>query len=452
MAKWLGLAFIAAFGATGCAGGSSSLPGSASEATAIGRDAGSASPIRHVILAIQENRTFNDFFATYPGADGTTTGAVEENAACKISKNKTIALTENPLVLPWDASHEYRNYVIARDGGKMDGFDLAVFSWGQPECTYPYQYTDPSQIKPYWIIAKQYVLAEHMFSTQGSGSFTAHQDLIRGNTLISPGLALVDYPSGEPWGCDAPTGTVTSLITAGDQLEHKKGPFPCFTYQTLRDLLDAKSVSWKFYTPAVSELGGNMWNAYDAIKAVRYGPEWKTNVISPQTQIFSDISNGTLPSMSWLIPDEEDSDHPANTSDTGPSWIAGIVNAIGKSKYWDSTAIIVVWDDWGGFYDNLDPKQYSYGELGLRVPALIVSAYAKQNYISQTDYEFGSILKYIENNWNLGRLGTTDERATSIIDCFDYSQKPRRFVAIPSKYSKEYFLRRPPSGLPVDTE
>jgi len=427
-----------------------SLPRGTEPVSTAGK-AGSSTPIQHVILAIQENRTFNDFFATYPGADGTTTGAIEKSAACGISKSKFITLAESSLIVPKDLSHGYHNYATARNGGKMDGFDLAVFAHGPPECAYPYQYTDPSQIKPYWVIAKQYVLAEHMFETQGSGSFTAHQDLIRGATTLGSGVALVDYPNGEPWGCDAPTGTVTSLITADDQLEPRQGPFPCFTYRTLRDLLDAKGVSWKYYTPSLSQLGGPLWNAFDAIKAVRYGSEWTNNVISPQTKILRDISKGKLPAMSWLIPDEVDSDHPANTSDTGPSWIAGVVNAVGTSKYWDSTVIIILWDDWGGFYDNLDPQQYPYGGLSFRVPALIVSAYAKQGYISQTDYEFGSILKYVEQNWGLGSLGTTDKRATSIIDCLDYSQKPRKFVAIPAKYSKEYFLRRPPSGLPVDT-
>jgi len=445
--KWL--VALGALAVSGCAG-SASLPKGVTEPAVRSAAASSPSPIQHVVVAIQENRTFNDFFATYPGADGTTTGAVEKSAACKIKKSGTIALTESSLEVSQNLAYNYANYATARNGGKMDGFDLAYFPGGAPECTYPYQYTDPSDIAPYWTIAKQYVLAEHMFTTQGSASFTAHQDLIRGGTTLSSGLAIVDYPTKDPWGCDAPKGTVTSLITAGDQLKPDQGPFPCFTYDTLRDLLDAKSISWKYYTPSITE-AGMWWNAYDAIKAVRYGSEWTNNVISPQTEIFSDISNGTLPAMSWLIPDADDSDHPANTSDTGPSWIASVVNAIGKSKYWKSTVIIIVWDDWGGFYDNLNPQQYPYGGLGFRVPALIVSPYAKQDYVSQTYYEFGSILKYVEQNWDLGSLGTSDKRATSIIDCLDYSQKPRKFVVVPAKYSKEYFLRRPPSGLPVDT-
>lgn len=152
-----------------------------------------------------------------------------------------------------------------------------------------------------------------------------------------------------------------------------------------------------------------------------------------------------------MIPDQDESDHPGTLSDTGPSWVASIVNAIGESGYWKSTAIVIVWDDWGGLYDNMPPKVLDYGGLGFRVPAIVVSPYAKPGYISQTNYEFGSILRYIEENWNLGRLGTSDSRAVSIIDCFDYSQPPIAFQKIPSQHSKEYFIHAKYSG-PPDTD
>jgi phospholipase C len=192
-------------------------------------------------------------------------------------------------------------------------------------------------------------------------------------------------------------------------------------------------------------------NAFDVIAAVRYGPEWQTNISMPQTKIFKDISAGTLPAVSWVIPDYADSDHPGPKIDNGPSWVSSVVNAIGESRYWDSSAIIVVWDDWGGLYDNRAPEQLGFGGLGFRVPALIVSPYAKAGYISKTNYEFGSILKYIEDNWDLGSLGTSDKRAKSIIDCFNYQQRPLPFTAIPSKHDKSYFLHRKPSYLPIDT-
>jgi phospholipase C len=445
---------VALMAFSGC-GGIRSLPNS--EPANVPPARAESSPIEHVVIVIQENRSFNDFFATFPGADGTTTGKVAVEPLCGIKKPGTIALKAADLFVPQDLGHRYSNYVASRDGGKMDGFDRGLFvDQDGLECTYPYQYTKPSQIEPYWDLAKQYVLAEHMFQTEGSDSFTAHQDLIAGGTQVNPNEALVDTPTCDAftctWGCDAPPGTRTSLVSREDVYHQGTGPFPCFSYATLRDLLDAKGISWKYYVPPMSGNVGRLLTAFDAIKAVRYSSEWKTNVVTPQTMIFKDISRGRLPAVSWLVPDADDSDHPGEDSDTGPSWVADVVNAIGKSPEWKSTAIVILWDDWGGFYDTLNPPQYGYGNLGFRVPAIVVSPYAKQGYIAKTQYEFGSVLKYIENNWDLGRLGTTDERATSIIDCFDYSQKPRKFTRIAVKYPESYFLTRPPSYRPVDTD
>jgi phospholipase C len=419
----------------------------------------SQSPIKHIVLMIQENRTFNDFFATYPGADGTTTATIAKSSGCHIKNTETITLKKRPLGLAKDLNHRYQAYRTAYDNGQMDNFDNIEFGSKQLECKYPYQYTDPSDIQPYWSLAKQYALAEHMFTTQGSSSFVAHQDLIRGSSQISPTVALVNDPSAAPWGCDAPAGTKTSLITQDGYYEGGQGPPPCtkqfpssYGYETLRDLLDAADVSWKYYVLPLKTNFGGLMTAFDVIASVRYGPEWKANIITPQTKVFSDISNGSLPAMSWVIPDEPDSDHPGELSDDGPSWVASVVNAIGESSYWSSTAIIVVWDDWGGLYDNEPPAQHGFGGLGFRVPALIVSPYAKAGYISQTDYEFGSILKYIEHNWKLGSLGTTDKTSASIIDCFDYSQHPTRFKKIVAPLSQEYFIHKQPSGRPVDDD
>jgi phospholipase C len=425
--------------------------------------------IKHVIIIVQENRSFDNLFATFPGADGTRWGHMEGRGPIKL---REAGLTEK-----CDFGHSYKGFLKDYDGGKMNGFNL---EGGSKQCpgpagTGPYQYVNPSQITPYWFMAQQYVLADHTFQTQGSGSFSAHQDLIRGATTIDQAQrkSLVDYPTGRPWGCDnKASGTKTSLLVwTGSQIkyEYLDGPFPCTSkfpgsgsyYTTVRDLLDAKSITWKYYSPPVYGSGG-YWNAFDMIAAVRYGPEWGTNVTtkSPfEKQIFTDISNGTLPQVSWVIPDAGNSDHPGN-NDSGPSWVASVVNAIGESSYWDSCAIIVTWDDWGGFYDHVaPPKPFDHwGGLGFRVPMLIVSPYARQTsksqpgYISHTQYEFGSILKFVEDIWGLGRLGTTDRRANSIVDSFDFMQPPRNFQKIPSSHSQEYFLRQPPSYRPVDTE
>jgi len=455
--RTIAFSMLAGTAIAACGGGSNSVP--AIQQGSSRHFSSSSSPIQHVVIVVQENRTFNDFFATFPGADGTTIGKVEANPNCSPPiQAGTIPLAKVPLNIPKDLVHKYSGYQTARDGGNMDGFDLVPFGSGIPECSFPYQYTDPSQIAPYWDMAEQYALAEHMYTTQGSDSFTAHQDLIRGGTEVERGKAMVDFPTCGNcfWGCNAPPGTFTHLVNKQNVYLQQRGPFPCskyfkVKYPTLRDLMDAKGVTWKYYQPPFNKPYGQLLSAFDAIWPVRNGSEWSKNIATPQTAIFSDISNGTLPQVSWVIPDQDESDHPGTLSDTGPSWVASIVNAIGQSNYWQHTAVVIVWDDWGGLYDNLPPKQMDYGGLGFRVPAIIVSAYAKPGHISKTNYEFGSILRYIEDNWNLGHLGTSDSRANSIIDCFNYSQSPIIFHKIPSQLSKDYFIHAKYSG-PPDTD
>jgi phospholipase C len=458
-------ALIAAFGLASCGGYGGINGGAAMAGQPHARSTGGTSNlIQHVVIIVQENRTFNDFFATFPGADGTTEGKMG---------GKTIALKAVHLAEKCDFGHSRQGFLKDYDGGKMDGFNL---EGGSKNCpgqagTKPYQYVNPGEIAPYWDMAEQYVLADQMFQTQGSGSFTGHQDLIRGGTTFDKPLteSFVDFPSAYPWGCDAPANTKTTYLLwtgSGIQGRYDKGPFPCTdqfpkgsSYQTLRELLDRDSVSWKYYTPEIAGSGG-LWNAFDMIAPVRNGSEWHTNISTPETNIFKDITNGKLADVSWVIPDAENSDHPgAAAKDTGPSWVASVINALGESSYWPSTAIVVVWDDWGGFYDPAPPPFFDHwGGLGFRVPAIIVSPYAREavpskpGYISHTQYEFGSILRFVEDNWNLGQLGTTDGRAKSIVDSFDFTQPPRTFQKIPSSYNREYFLRQPPSGRPVDTE
>jgi phospholipase C len=250
--------------------------------------------------------------------------------------------------------------------------------------------------------------------------------------------------------------------------EKKLGPFPCtkdfpdsgIHYTTLGTTLDAADVSWKYYVPAFTKSGpGALWNAFAVIAGVYSGTEWRTNISTPETNIFNDITNNKLPAMSWVIPDGANSDHPHYTKDTGPSWVASVVNAIGNSSYWNSTVIIVVWDDWGGFYDPVPPaKLDKQGGPGFRVPMLVISPYTafnstgKSPYISQTVYGFGSIIRYIEETFGLPSLGTTDATSNSMSDMLNYKQKPRPFNTISSKYSRSYFLHQKPSGLPVDTE
>lgn len=440
---------------------------------------GSGSPIQHVVLIIQENRTFNNLFAQFPGATGTTVGKELVKGKPESINLKAVNLEDKT-----NLNHSYPGFLKAYDNGNLDGFNLVAYPQsGKGEGSAPYEYVKETDIAPYWDMAETYALANAMFTTQGSDSFPAHQDLIRGGTAINSTNSLIDnLPyTNQAWGCDSPPGTKTSLITTQLKLKNNGGPFPCTSdfpssgssYSTLRDLFDDASpaISWKYYT---SELGtgGGIWSAFDVISSVRYGNEWGTNVNWPSSNILNDISSGNLAQMSWVVPDGANSDHPGNGSDTGPSWVASIVNAIGQSQYWDSTAIIVVWDDWGGFYDSVAPPCLSksqcrddQGGPGFRVPTIVISPYStlgqgSGGYISNETYEFGSIIRFIEDTFDLGRLGTTDETTNSIGpengsqggDMLDFNQQPRTFTVIPSKYPKSYFLHQKPSKVLVDTE
>jgi len=449
------IGLTAALGMAGCSSIGAGVPSSgAPPLGSVSPASGTSAYIQHIVIVVQENRSFDDFFATFPGAVGATEGLEKLSTG----KDVYVQLKSEPLD-SLNLGHQHLSFEHEYDKGKMDGFDDVALTLKRGEKeqagTYTYRYVDPTQIPEYWSMAKQYVLGDHMFTTQSSDSFTAHQDLIAGGTPVgTQGDNVIDFPTPGSWGCEAsPKGTVTSLITPAGKELHGKGPFPCFTYSTIRDLLDAKSVSWLYFTTAAK---GQVWNAFESINAVRNGSEWSTNIIEPETKFFDYVSGGTLPAVSWVIPDAINSDHPATHKDTGPSWVASIVNAVGESAYWPSTVVIVVWDDWGGEYDNVPPPQLDGQGLGFRVPLLIISPYAKETsssqpgYISHTQYEFGSILKFIEGNWNLGTLGRTDKRANSLIDSFDFTQSPRSFTPITSKYSKAYFLKQKPSGLPVD--
>jgi phospholipase C len=429
--------------------------------------------IQHIIVMIQENRTFNNLFATFPGTTGTTTGYYLKN-----HKKTAGPLKENTLPT-LDYNHDSRAYNLACDGTDtypktsctMDGFNLEGYNGNNPAHLGPYQYVNPQYIQPYWTLAKQYGIADEMFQTQGSASFTAHQDLIEGGSMIvdsncgasEPECALIDLPNeNRNWGCGAKPGALTSLLTTTGDFLYDEGPFPCLTYpdKTMPDVLDAAGVSWKYYAPPYKGgTAGAEWNAAAALDEVYHGPDWKKNVSMPQTNIFKDITAGTLPSVSWLIPTQVDSDHPhlPTSTDNGPEWVASVVNAVGQSQYWNSTAIVVTWDDFGGFYDPVPPAFFDQqGGLGFRVPMLVISPWVKAGTISHTQYEFASILVFIEDNFNLGRMGVTgfpnnDARATSIANMFDFSgNKPRKFKTIPSSLDKAHFMHERVIYEPID--
>jgi phospholipase C len=190
-------------------------------------------------------------------------------------------------------------------------------------------------------------------------------------------------------------------------------------------------------------------SAYQAIKHIFFGPDWNTNVITPETTVLADIKNGQLAQVTWIVPASNNSDHPG-TPGQGPDWVASIVNAIGRSQFWNSTAIFISWDDWGGLYDHVPPPQVDKLGLGFRVPLIVVSPYAKHGYISHETHEMGSILHFTETVFDLPSLHQRDALSDDLRDCFDFTQTPTALEQIKVVHSVEFYLRQRNSGLPDD--
>ncbi|MBV8155931.1 MAG: hypothetical protein JOY98_16050 [Candidatus Eremiobacteraeota bacterium] len=406
--------------------------------------------IKHVVVIVQENRSFENLFAGYPGADAPLYGKWINGHKIKLG---TVRLNDLENV-----DHDFGPAIASWNHGKMNGFNGRVSGLAP---TYPYSRVLESDIAPYWNMANQYVVADRMFTMEFGPSFTGHLALIAGNDALSRKKSVANNPIGGPWSCDAAPGTIT--FTVNLKREIGNGPFPCYTqFKTMADVLDGGSVSWKYYAPSYTsgpyfDKGGVLWSSFGTIKAVRYSSDWKNDVISPQTRVLDDAKAGNLPGMAWVIPDWEYSDHPSSGTDAGPSWVSSVVNAIGQGPDWNSTAIIVVWDDWGGWYDNVPPPRIDYRGPGMRVGCLIISPYAKTGYVDHTTYEFGSILRFAEEVFGLPTIGQaadgyTDARATPLDNAFDFTQAPRTFTPFRAKYSTQQILRMPPSNRPPDTD
>jgi phospholipase C len=408
--------------------------------------------IQHVVVIFQENRTpdnlFHDQNLINAGADIASTGLD--------SKGNVLTLTPVPMVTPYDLGHKHQDFVLMYDNGKMDGADLILVECPakQPNCAPPdpqFQYVQASDVQPYFTMAETYTFADRMFQTNQGPSFPAHQYIISGTSAPAVGSPLfaAEIPTLggveaiTDTGCTSPPAEVVALIDP--QGQESSQTFPCFEHPTLTDELDQKSISWKYYTLSA----GSIWTGPNAIKHMCVpnssgtqctGSDWTNNVVLNQTQVLNDIAANQLPSVTWVIPDGQESDHARDTDGSGPSWVSSIVNAIGNGPYWANTAIFITWDDWGGWYDHVAPTVRNSYEVGFRVPMIVVSPYAKAAYISHVQHDFGSILNYIEKNWGLASLGYADATADDFSDCFNYNQTPLTFKTIPAPMNAQHFL------------
>ena len=458
----------------------SSTPGGTYAISVTGSDAASLAPsngaqslslvtaavFQHIVVIFQENRTpdnlFHDLTLKNNGADISFTGN---------SFGQTITLSPIDLGTAgsnpqnYDLSHANTAFVEMYDGGKMDGASLITCSPAKG-VTCPnnpqFMYVMPSDVAPYFALAEQYTFGDRMFQTNEGPSFPAHQFILSGTsapTATTP-LFASENPA-QPAGCLAPLTETVTMIDATGSETNPAPEYPCFEHPTLTDFLDTAGITWRYYAPSA----GSIWTAPDAIDHMCQpqtinsvvtctGPDWTNNVIIPEWQVLEDISNGQLAQVSWIIPDGAHSDHALSNNGSGPSWVASIVNAIGNSPYWANTAIIITWDDWGGWYDHVAPNVVNDGVswgsgyvYGFRVPLIVVSPYAKAATIDHTTHDFGSVLKFIETTFNLPSLGYADAPADDLSSCFTMTQTPLTFQTIPAPLDAAHFIndKSPPT-------
>jgi phospholipase C len=400
-----------------------------------------SSPITHIVVVIQENRTVDNLFQFLPGANTASYGLN--------LYNQEVPLKPEGLKGTYDLDHAHLDWLAAYNDGAMNGWSRELCA-GQCPKNPAYHFVPQNQVQPYYDMAEQYTFGDEMFASNQGPSFPAHQYIVSGTSTNydnSPWRVANDAGDNEG-GCDSPPGTTVLMIDAKGHLGHPV--FPCFTRTSIFTLLDQAHVSWRFYE---ANKGAGPWNAVDALRPLWQNIlEYSENVVWPSATVLSDIRDGKLASVVFVTPTSAESDHSGENDGTGPSWVASIVNAIGWSRYWNNTAVVVIWDDWGGWFDHVTPTVYNSYEVGMRVPLIVVSPYAKLRYVSHVPYEFGSILKFIEETFNLGSLDTTDERANDFADCFNFAAPARKFTRIRAAYSADYFLRQPISDRVPDDD
>jgi phospholipase C len=432
-------------------------------------DTKSTAAFQHIVIIFQENRTpdnlFHDPVLISRGADIASSGQNSQGQTIPLTPIDLGTTGSNPQ--NYDVAHGHRAFLDMYDGGKMDGADkIRCSPPGQcPPNAHPnpqFTYVIPSDVAPYFALAEQYTFGDRMFQTHQGASFPAHQFILAGTStpkagspLFADALQPATMPKGSPAGCLAPPEARVRVIDANGTYKSSPPIYPCFEHPTLSDLLEKGGVTWRYYAPTA----GSIWTGPNAIDHICQektvngertctGAMWNHNVVLPQWKVLEDIGKGDLPQVTWVIPNGRYSDHPLGNEGSGPSWVAAVVNAIGNSAYWANTAIIITWDDWGGWYDHVAPKVindgHSWGSgyvYGFRVPLIVVSPYAKAAYISHANHDFGSILKFIETNFKLPSLGYADGPADDLADCFNMKQSPIAFKTIPAPLDASYFTK-----------
>jgi phospholipase C len=363
--------------------------------------------IQHIVFIVRENRTFDNYFGTFPGADGATSG--------KISSGQVIPLGQTPDPMPRDIAHDFNSALVAIDSGKMDRFDL-IQGGNQNGDYLAYTQFKEADIPNYFAYARTFTLADHLFSSLHGPSFPNHLYTVAAQS--GGAISNVNTIYGA-WGCDSGSDAHVQVLHSDGSITKD---FPCFDFQTLVDTMQTAGVTWKYYAPGYHQ-SGYIWSALDAIQHIRSSALWTQNVV-PDTQFITDAANGQLPQVSWIVTDIAESEHPPSVACAGENWTVRQLNALMNSSQWSSSAVFLFWDDFGGFYDHVAPVNLDQFGLGIRVPLIIISPYAKPGFISHTTYEFGSLLKFVEERFGLPALTTRDANANDPLDSFAFAQTP----------------------------
>jgi phospholipase C len=457
---------IAVAARTGGFGGSNKASGSPSPSTSghHGRGNGNgngnghtSNPIKHVIFIVKENRTFDNLFGEYPGADGTTVGKGLSPSGQQI----TIPLQQAPDVQPHDITHGFNAGILSIDGGKMDGFNTILYGSDKSG----YVEFSRSQIPNYYAYADHFVLADHFFTSMYGPTTPEHLYTIAAqDNGIVDNSQNIHTSTGVPEMCDDPAEFAPAFDKNLTSAEEKRIMFwedtvqqhypdnvfkiarywyhqkMCFNIKVLPDELTKADVSWKYYADT-----NNIYNAMQAIKHVRFGPQWK-NVV-PTDQFLTDVQHNHLPAVSWVNPPVSYNEHPGGgiSMCAGENWTVEVMNAIQHSQDWPNTAVIIVWDDFGGFYDHVAPPHYDVLGLGPRTPALIISPWTKVGsshdggYVDHTTYEFSSVLRFIEDMYGLPAMTQRDKTSDPLSGAFDFSQKPHlKKLILPYQHCSSY--------------
>jgi len=381
------------------------------------------------VFIMQENRSFDSYFGTYPHADGIPPVCLSASQLpnCVAPYHDTNDANRG-------GPHGWFDHIGDVNNGAMDGFLVRSFAAGIPaDCKSPWTNctpgTDPRdvmgwhdyhELPNYWSYANLYVLQDRMFESVATYSLPAHLYMLAGQSGGYVGNAnqgqLTCCTPDQPQSYSFPE--ITELLTSG-QISWKY----YVTSGTIPDTEDGEAIGPPQAQQQDPKLY-NYWNPLPAFPAVKNDPnQW--NRLVDTAQFYADAMTGALPQVSWVIPSSPISEHPPSGVEEGMAYVTGLVNAVMNGPQWNSTAIFVSWDDWGGFYDHVYPPSVDKYGLGMRTPSLVISPYARQNFVDHKTYSFESWLKIVEERFGVNSMTARDNTANDMIDAFDFTQSPR---------------------------